>query len=132
MSVSGRYQRERNDMQRRINNEKKILQNRSANKKDEQIVKNIENNVTKIRKDFETEVKTLAKNINRERLRSFPFLRLSGNTNVTVDIPPVSKMDGYIKQLRNAAPTTANSRNSLQREVAAFAAEIRSDRSQIQ
>lgn len=131
MSASGRYQREKNDVQRRINSEKRFLRNRAANKQDEQIVKNIENSVTQIRKDFESEVKTLARNINRERLRSFPFLRLTGRNGVNVEIPPVSRMDGYIQQLRNAAPTTANTRSNLQREIQEFTAEIRRNASQI-
>lgn len=131
MSASGRYQREKNDVQRRINSEKRLLRNRAANKQDEQIVKNIENSVTQIRKDFESEVKTLARNINRERLRSFPFLRLTGRNGVNVEIPPVSRMDDYIQQLRNAAPTTANTRSNLQREIQELTAEIRRNASQI-
>ena len=131
MSASGRYQREKNDVQRRINSEKRLLRNRTANKQDEQIVKNIENSVTQIRKDFESEVKTLARNINRERLRSFPFLRLTGRNGVNVEIPPVSRMDDYIQQLRNAAPTTANTRSNLQREIQELTAEIRRNASQI-
>lgn len=117
MSVSGRYQREKNDVQRRINSEKRLLRNRAANKQDEQIVKNIENSVTQIRKDFESEVKTLARNISRERLRFFPFLRLSGRNGVNVEIPPVSKMDEYIQQLRNAKPTNSRVSNTLEKLV---------------
>ena len=52
MLPSGRYQRERNDIQSRINTEKKILKSRIANKEDEQIVKNIENTLLLIKKSI--------------------------------------------------------------------------------
>ena len=131
MSASGRYQREKNDIQRRINDEKRLLRNRTANKQDEQTVKNIENSVKQIQRNFESEVKSLARNINRERLRSFSFLRLTGRNGVNVEIPQVSRMDGYIQQLRNAAPTTANTRSNLQREIQEFTAQITRNTSQI-
>ena len=117
MLPSGRYQRERNDIQSRINTEKKILKSRIANKEDEQIVKNIENSVKQIQMDFESEVKTLSKNINREKLKSFSFLRLSGRNGVTVDMPPLSRMDGYIQQLRNARTTNGRVPDALQEMV---------------
>ncbi len=131
MSASGRYQREKNDIQRRINDEKRLLGNRTANKQDEQTVKNIENSVKQIQKNFESEVKSLARNINRERLRSFSFLRLIGRNGVNVEIPQVSRMDGYIQQLRNAAPTTANTRSNLQREIQEFTAQVTRNTSQV-
>lgn len=133
MSALNRYERNRLDIKRRINNEKKVLRNREANKQDEQNVKAIENSVKQIQQDFESEVKALARNINPERLRTFTFLRVSGRNTVTIaKMPTVSQMNGFIKQLRNAAPTTANSRNSIQREATEFAAQIRSDQSQVQ
>ena len=117
MSAPGRYERNRLDINRRVKDEKRRLRNREANKQDEQNVKAIENSVKQVQQDFESEVKALARNISRERLRFFPFLRLTGRNGVNVEIPQVSRMDGYIQQLRNAAPTNGRVSNTLERLV---------------
>jgi len=132
MSAPGRYELNRVDIKRRVNNEKKILRNREANKQDEQNVKAIENSVKQVQQDFESEVKALARNIDPERLKSFTFLRVSGRNTVTIaKMPTVSQMNGYIRQLRNAAPTTANSRSNLEREVREFTTQVTADTSQV-
>jgi len=132
MSAPGRYEKNRLDIKRRVNDEKRRLRNREANKQDEQNVKAIENSVKQVQQDFESEVKALARNVNPERLRNFTFLRVTGRNTVTIaKMPTVSQMNGYIQQLRNAAPTTANSRSNLEREIREFTTQVTTDTSQV-
>lgn len=84
----------------KIEDEEKSLRNRDATSKDEQLIQGFENELSNIQKNFDSKVRQIIKNKNKNELKNKTFLQVS-NKNVKIITPTVNKMDESLKSISN-------------------------------